>query len=406
MENNQLRVLHVIGGDMNGGAAKGAINLHNALIGLGISSFVVNNYENSKITNLVRRGASKYKAWLYDRLDKWPLYFYFSRKKIIFSPGIIGENILTTIKKLKIDVLHLHWINSGFINISDLNKVEIPIVWTMRDAWPFTGGCHMPMNCSKFQNQCNNCEQLQSSSYHDLSYFMYNRKKKIAKKLNNITLVGISPFLQKEAMQSDIWNSSCIEMISNNVDIGEFRHTEKQLSREQLKLDRKKTIILIANDSGEVWKGHKFLYKLAINLDNENYQIVSFGAGNPCHKGINFGFIQSKKHLALIYSAIDVFVFPSTYEPFGKTPFEAASCGAKVVSFKSTGTADFYNEEEWWYLSEFANYDSLLQQTLKACNDVKKGSADKSQRERLLSKFDQSKIASKYCELYNKVLRR
>ena len=83
MKNSQLRILHVIGGDMNGGAAKGAINLHNALIGLGITSFVVNNYENFKINNLVRRGSSKYKVWLYDRFDKWPLYFYFSLKKII-----------------------------------------------------------------------------------------------------------------------------------------------------------------------------------------------------------------------------------------------------------------------------------------------------------------------------------
>ena len=406
MKNSQLRILHVIGGDMNGGAAKGAINLHNALIGLGITSFVVNNYENFKINNLVRRGSSKYKVWLYDRFDKWPLYFYFSRKKIIFSPGIIGENILTTIKKLKIDVLHLHWINSGFINISDLTKVEIPIVWTMRDAWPFTGGCHIPMNCEKFKSQCNNCEQLQSSSYHDLSYFMYNRKKKISRKLNNITLVGISPFLQKEAMQSGIWNYSCIEMISNNVDIGEFHHTEKQLARKQLKLDRKKTIILIGNDSGEVWKGHEFLYKLATNLDDKGYEIVSLGVGKPCHKGKNFGFIKSKKDLALIYSAIDVFIFPSTYEPFGKTPFEAASCGAKVVSFKSTGTSDFYDNEEWWYLAEYANYDSLLKNTLKACNDINSDCNNNSQREGLLSKFDQSKIASKYVELYSKVLKR
>jgi glycosyltransferase involved in cell wall biosynthesis len=406
MKNSQLRILHVIGGPLNGGAAKGAINLHNALIGLGTTSFVVNNYENFKVKNLVRRASSKYKVWLYDRFDKWPLYFYFSRKKIIFSPGIIGENILAIIKKLKIDVLHLHWINSGFINIADLTKVEIPIVWTMRDAWAFTGGCHIPMNCDKFKSECNNCEQLQSNSYHDLSYFMYNRKKKISRKLNNITLVGISPFLQKEAMQSGIWNLSFIEMIPNNLDIGEFPHTEKQLARKQLKLDRKKTIILIGNDTGEVWKGHEFLYKLATHFNDKGYQIVSLGAGKPCHKGKNFGFIQSKTDLALIYSAIDVFIFPSTYEPFGKTPFEAASCGAKIVSFKSTGTSDFYDNEEWWYLAEHANYDSLLQNTLKACNDVNSECNNHSQREHLLSKFDQSKIASKYIELYSKVLKR
>jgi glycosyltransferase involved in cell wall biosynthesis len=405
MINSRLRVLHVIGGDMDGGAAKGAINLHNALIEFGVSSFVVSNYENSNVRNLIKRGASKYKAWLYDHIDKLPLYFYFSRKKIIFSPGIVGEDILTTVKKLKIDVLHLHWINTGFINISDLNGLGIPIVWTMRDAWPFTGGCHIPMNCSKFITQCNNCEQLQSTHYHDLSFFMQNRKKKIVAKLNNITLVGISPFLQKQAMQSEIWSSTHIEMIENNVDIDRFHPTKKHLSRDQLELDREKTIILIANDSGETWKGHHFLYKLANDLTNKNYEIVSFGSGKPCHKGKNFGFVQSKEHLALIYSAIDVFIFPSTYEPFGKAPFEAASCGAKVVSFESTGTADFYENEEWWYLARHADYDSLLQHTLKACNDVNTVSVN-SQREHLLSKFDQSKIASKYVKLYNKVLNR
>jgi glycosyltransferase involved in cell wall biosynthesis len=402
----KIKILHVVGGSLSGGAAKGAINLHNALTEKkNVTSLFINNYENGNVDNLVRRNPSKFKAWLFNHIDKIPIYFYRNRKKLIFSPGIFGENIIPVVKKLNIDVLHLHWINTGFINISDLNKIGIPIIWTMRDAWPFTGGCHMPMNCSKFINQCNNCEQLQSTHYHDLSFFMQNRKKKIVKKLNNITLVAISPFLQKQAMQSAIWSPSHIEMIENNVDIDRFHPTKKHLSRDQLELDREKIIILIANDSGETWKGHHFLYKLANDLANKNYEIVSFGSGKPCHKGRNFGFLQSKERLALIYSAIDVFIFPSTYEPFGKTPFEAASCGAKVVSFESIGTADFYENEEWWYLAQYADYDSLLQHTLKACNDVNRVSAN-NQREHLLSKFDQSKIASKYVKLYNKVLNR
>ena len=97
----KLRVLHAVGGSLDGGAAKGAINLHNALISQGISSFVINNYENKNVENLLKRGASKIKIWLYDHIDKIPLYFYFNRKKLIFSPGIFGRKYSACYRKIK-----------------------------------------------------------------------------------------------------------------------------------------------------------------------------------------------------------------------------------------------------------------------------------------------------------------
>jgi len=401
----KIRILHVVGGSLNGGAAKGAINLHNALIEKGVISFFINNYENGNIDNLIRIGSSKLKAWLFSHIDNIPIYFYRRRKKIIFSPGIFGENILPIVKKLKIDVLHLHWINAGFINIADLNQLGIPIVWTMRDAWTFTGGCHMPMNCTKFTNQCSKCEQLVSKYEHDLSYFMQKRKKEIITKNPNITFVAISPFLQSEAKKSYVLNDYKIEMIENNVDINQFKLSTKASARDKLEIMQDKCIILIANDSGETWKGYEFLYKLVDDISIKNVEFISFGSGKPCHKGKNFGFVNDTDDLALIYSAADVFIFPSTYEPFGKALFEAAACGNSIVSFENTGSADFYDNEVWWHLAEYGNYQSLLDKTLIACNQKKKVSSI-DQRKAILSKFGQEKIALKYLELYKKNLDR
>ena len=401
----KIRILHVVGGSLNGGAAKGAINLHNALIEKGVISFFINNYENGNIDNLIRIGSSKLKAWFFNHIDKIPIYFYFRRKKTIFSPGIFGENILPIVKKLKIDVLHLHWINTGFINIADLNQLGIPIVWTMRDAWTFTGGCHMPMKCTKFTNQCSKCEQLVSKYEHDLSYFMQKRKKEIITKNPNITFVAISPFLQSEAKKSYVLNDYKIEMIENNVDINQFKLSTKASARDKLEIMQDKCIILIANDSGETWKGYEFLYKLVDDISIKNVEFISFGSGKPCHKGKNFGFVNDTDDLALIYSAADVFIFPSTYEPFGKALFEAAACGNSIVSFENTGSADFYDNEVWWHLAEYGNYQSLLDKTLIACNQKKKVSSI-DQRKAILSKFGQEKIALKYLELYKKNLDR
>ena len=398
----KIRVLHVIGGSLEGGAAKGAINLHNSLLRNNISSFVINNYEDVKVNNLIKLSRSKIKNWLFDHLDKIPIYLYYKRKKIIFSSGVIGENINHLVDDYDIDILHLHWINTGFINISKLNKIRIPIIWTMRDAWPFTGGCHIPMTCEKFINQCNRCEQLSSNHKLDPSFFLQSRKKNKISHLNNINFVAISPFLQAQAKKSHILKNFEIEMIENSVDLEKFKLLDKESAKSRLGIPSNKCIILIANDSGETWKGHHFLYQIVKDISSENIEFISFGSGIPCHKGKNFGFVSDIELLSSIYSSSDVFIFPSTYEPFGKVVFEAASCGSKIVSFERTGASDFYDNEEWWYLAEYANYQSLLSKTLLACND-KKEISQKGQRKNLLEKFDQNKIALKYSNLYERL---
>ena len=61
------------------------------------------------------------------------------------------------------DVIHLHWINQGFLSLHDLQKLvalDKPIVWTMHDMWPCTGICHHARDCEQFQQQCEGCFYL------------------------------------------------------------------------------------------------------------------------------------------------------------------------------------------------------------------------------------------------------
>lgn len=48
------------------------------------------------------------------------------------------------------DIIHLHWINQGFLSVSNLGKLinsGKPIVWTLHDLWPATAICHYPDKC-------------------------------------------------------------------------------------------------------------------------------------------------------------------------------------------------------------------------------------------------------------------
>ena len=39
------------------------------------------------------------------------------------------------IKKIKPDIIHLHWLGNEFVSLKDVINLRIPIVWTMHDLW-------------------------------------------------------------------------------------------------------------------------------------------------------------------------------------------------------------------------------------------------------------------------------
>ena len=142
------------------------------------------------------------------QLNNLPMLFYKNRKKIIFSTGFVGFNFTKTKEYKEADIIHLHWINGGFVSVKDLSKIDKPIVWTMRDMWPFTGGCHYSLECDKYKIGCGNCPQLNSNKSFDLTKYVLNRKKKYL--LKSMKIVGISHWLSDEAK---IGRASCRERV-------------------------------------------------------------------------------------------------------------------------------------------------------------------------------------------------
>ena len=40
------------------------------------------------------------------------------------------------------NVVHVRWSGGGFVPIQLFKSLGRPVVWTLRDMSPFTGGCH------------------------------------------------------------------------------------------------------------------------------------------------------------------------------------------------------------------------------------------------------------------------
>lgn len=180
-----MKVVIVNTHDIQGGAARAAYRLHNGLLSLGVMSQMIVQTKSSDDYNVFgpttrfAKLAAKARAFL----DRIASMRYKNKTPVLFSQGKFGSSSLVTqINKLQPDIVHLHWINEGFLSISDIYKIKAPIVWTLHDDWVFTGGCHIKWECEGYKTVCGACPHLGSDLKYDLSRKIFERKERAYRK--------------------------------------------------------------------------------------------------------------------------------------------------------------------------------------------------------------------------------
>ncbi len=408
-----MKILHIIAGNLAGGAARGAYWLHQALVKEGIDSNVWTNSHitlgDERVRTTIKSPMDKVLNSIRSQLDANFQLFYPKRKKVIFSTGFFGIDFTKSREYKTADIIHFHWINGGFVNIKHISKIDKRIVWTMRDMWPMTGGCHYSIECDRYKYGCGNCKQLGSGSKYDVSKYILYRKKKYLPK--NLKLVGISNWLSQEAKRSELFRNTEIKTIYNNIDTNSFFPIEKKQAREILGIKTDKRVILAgAQNINDFYKGFdKFLE--AVNLlDREENLLLFFG---KIDKSIldrlgfeykSFGFLYDLISLRLVYSASDVFVAPSLMDAFGKTLAEAMACAVPVVCFDATGPKDIVEHKITGYKAVPFESEDLANGIRWVLNNENYKQLCKSAREKVITEFDSEIIAKKYIDFYKDIL--
>ena len=410
-----MKVLHIVSGELNGGAARGAYWLHRGLRKIGVDSYILTNsfdtLDDPEVLTTANSKKNKVMELIRGQLDAAPSWLYRNRKQVIFSTGFFGKDFTKTEAYQRADIIHLHWINAGFVNMRHFKKIKKPMVWTMRDMWPMTGGCHYAMECKGYETGCGCCPQLGSNNRFDLSWYILKRKKRYYSK--KIKLVAISRWLAECAKRSDLFRGFDVSVIHNAVDTKEFFAIEREVARDLLGLPKDKKIVLAgATNMHQKYKGFG-KFQDAIRYFDKKHLFLFFGEvnrGELENLDIDFhslGFLRDTISLRLAYSAADVFVVPSIQEAFGKTLVEAMACGTPVVAFDATGPKDIVEHKRTGYLAQPFDSEDLAKGIAWVIEDEARWQALSHQaRQKVEDEFAIESVAQRYAELYKEILER
>lgn len=399
-----MRIAHFFSGNPNSGAASGALNLCKGILKHGLTIKIFNDVFDFKIENKsiffkkkkFYQRINSYKNNLIDRSIFFPI-----EKKIKFSSGIIGEKINYSQINNEFDVVHFHWINNGFIDIRNFSKITRPIVWTIRDMWPFTGGCHYTLGCNKFTQTCEKCPNIKSYFPKIDQVNKYFKLKKNTFDNLNLHIVPISKWLEKEIVKSKILKNHKITQIYNCIDDEFFFPENMQSARKELNLPLNKIIVLIGSQNlNDDIKDNQEILKL-IHQDFKKYYFISFGKNSENFKNFkNYGFIEDKNKLRKIYSASNVFVSLAKQEAFGKVIVESLMCNTPVLAKQNDSNSEMiYHLKNGYIFNQNKNFKDGMEwiiTNLNKNNIINKKLIDE--------RFELSLISKHYINLYKKIL--
>jgi glycosyltransferase involved in cell wall biosynthesis len=412
-----MRIVQLNTYDFSGGAAKAAYRIHHAVRQVGVDSrMLVQQKRNSDDSVICTTSGllSKFQT-RFHYFDLLPIRPYHRRQPVPWSVAWRGSNAPFQATRAKPELVHLHWISHGFVSIKALPAMGVPVVWTLHDAWPFTGGCHYPGDCVRYQESCGKCPQLGSKLENDLSRWVFGRKKKHWESLN-LTVVTPSRWLAETAKISSLFKDRRIETIPYCVDLSVFKPSDGNDTREKnnLPLDRK-LILTGAAHIADPRKGFHYLHSALASLAaqglGEKAELVTFGSAPELKtrdlplKSRHLGMINDEHSLATLYSAADVFVAPSTEDNLPNTVMEALACGTPCVAFNVGGFPDMIEHEH-------TGYTAKPFQTQDLANGISWVIGDDSRLEALSAnahrkaerEYSMDLIGRRYSQLYEEIL--
>ena len=331
--------------------------------------------------------------------------------------GVVDEftcNILKRVKKEKInyDIIYTNYWFSGLIGLKIAKIIKKPLI-------------HIYHSIGQIR-----FESLKNYKLQEINNEFFKQRtiseKEIAQKANRI--ITTSP-VEKEIIKNLFKiKEEKIKTITIGVDTKIFRPIKTERARKLVRMENKGKIILYVGRI-EWRKGiGTLLYAFReVIKNNPNAKLYIVGGGKSksvrklekaecerlkkisqelgIEKKINFLGPKKQDELYKYYSAADVCVVPSYYEPFGIVPLESMACGTPVIASRTGGLQYTVKDKITGHLFKPRNYADLAEKisiVLKSGKDFYAGNCLK----RISDEFQWEEIADQYDNFFNQLTKK
>ena len=416
----------------NGGAAVATTRLHHALLKNGLESTMLVGAPQQqepfqKVPGVDSPGVDSLAgSFIGDKLAfarfvAERLYFLpYEKDKSVrfqFSPAVFGADLASHPAVLQADVLHLHWINFGFLSLKGLRqllKLGKPLVWTLHDMWAFTGGCHYTRGCDHFETHCRQCPYLRNPSDFDLSYRVFEQKLRLLEGAT-IHFTPPSDWMRQQAQQSRLLANFPFTVIPNPIDQQIFRPLPRSIVNERFRLTARGPRLLFGSfNTTDPRKGFSY-FAQALSVLKSRYtgfepEILIFGKGRAedfahlPYPVTHLGVLRSEEVVAAAYNAADAMIVPSLEDNLPNTIVEALSCGTPVIGFRTGGIPEMIDHRHTGYLATGGSVTELADglewllthKSLETLRQNARLSAEK--------RYAESVVAHQFTNLYRSLL--
>lgn len=410
-----MKILHLSATDGGGGATRAAMRLHTYMRREGVDSRMLVARKTGDDPSVTGPKTQVGRAWAMARPAIGALIGRLDRAR---GGGTRSYNLLPTglhriINASDADIVHMHWVGGETISIGEIGRIRKPIVWTLRDMWPFSGALHyvddLPGEESKRHAE---------AALLNLDRWTRARKQR-ALRGKSVHIVGLSRWIAECARSSPVFSGLPVLHIPNALDLEQFRPRDQRIARDVLRLPPEKRLVLFgaAGGSADPRKGAAYLWQaldmIADMLPQEAFDDIaavmyggwSIGGASPRMPVHCVGPIHDEATLALLHAAADVFVAPSLQENLPNTVIEASACGRPSVAFDVGGMPDVIVDGETGRLVPVKDARALAKALANLLVDNERRSAmGVAARQRAEACFAPTRVTRLYSDLYSRIL--
>lgn len=262
------------------------------------------------------------------------------------------------------DIISIHWV-SNFITsktLYELHKLTgAKILINFVDEAPLTGGCHYPVNCDKFLDDCSDCPALKRGKV--FSVLQLNNKKKYLPHLP-IIVTG-APFDIRLAQQSPLFKNA---KFIPSIRIPEIKTINRKDAMKKFNLSSDRFYVLIgASSLNDVRKG--IVYSIdavcAAYRECPNITVLVVGKCNEVVKSqfVNMdcrylGFLNFDD-LISVMAASDCFLSTSLADSGPMMVNYSMSVGTPVVSFDIGVAQDLVVHKQTGYIAKYKDAEDV-----------------------------------------------